>query len=131
MFRFENWAGSLSTSTLMLLQLSTAWGWLQMTLVMKVAAVLPAAWDCPVMIWRADSCVTVSRTWLAKNIRPVSMIANSSAKKTGATSANSTAADPLRLRRNRRNIFAVEAVRATGDDIEKTRTGGGWSVIEQ
>jgi len=38
------------------------------------------------------------------------MIANSSAKNTGATRANSTAAEPRRLRRNRRIAFLTEAV---------------------
>ena len=46
------------------------------------------------MIMRAESWVTVSSTWPAKNTIAVSMIANSSAKNTGATSANSTAAEP-------------------------------------
>ena len=57
------------------------------------------------MIMRAESCVTVSSTWPAKNTMAVSMIANSSAKNTGATSANSTAAEPRRLRRKRRSVF--------------------------
>jgi hypothetical protein len=47
----------------------------------------------------------------------VSMIANSNAKKTGATSANSTAAEPRRLRRNRRKTLLV-AVKVAG--IEET-----------
>jgi hypothetical protein len=38
------------------------------------------------------------------------MIANRTAKKIGATSANSTAAEPLRLRRNRRRMLALGAV---------------------
>jgi len=46
---------------------------------------------------------------------PVSMIANSSAKNTGATKANSTAAEPRGLRRNRRNRFLMETVKAAGD----------------
>jgi hypothetical protein len=37
------------------------------------------------------------------------MMANSSAKNTGATKANSTAAEPRRLRRNRRKTFVTEA----------------------
>src|SRR5476649_2817970 len=62
----------------------------------------------------------VSRIWLAKNTSAVSMIANSSAKNTGATSANSTAAEPLRLRRNRRNAFLTAAVEPAGDDIDQS-----------
>src|SRR6266436_7978141 len=74
--------------------------------------------DCawPVMIMRAESCVTVSSTWLAKNTSAVSRIANSSAKNFGATSANSTAAEPRRLRRNRRSAFPMEAM---GEGIEE------------
>jgi hypothetical protein len=60
-----------------------------------------------------------SRYWLAKNTIDVSMIANSRAMNTGATSANSTAAEPRRLRRNRRNLFRNEAVEAARD-IEKS-----------
>src|SRR3954470_5942700 len=59
------------------------------------------------MIMRAESWVTVSSTWPAKNTIAVSMMANSSAKKTGATSANSTAAEPRRLRRKRRSAVLV------------------------
>jgi hypothetical protein len=66
----------------------------------------------------------VSSSWLAKNTMPVSMIANNSAKNTGATNANSTAADPRRLRRNRRNVFRTEAVEARGDGIEKSQLAG-------
>jgi hypothetical protein len=40
------------------------------------------------------------------------MIANNSAKNIGAISANSTAAEPRRLRRNRRIAFLTEAVEA-------------------
>ena len=69
------------------------------------------------MIMRAEFWVMVSRTWLAKNTMAVSMIANSNAKNTGATSANSTAAEPPRLRRNRRRTFPAGAVEATGDGI--------------
>src|ERR1700722_12336039 len=50
---------------------------------------------------------------------PVSMIANNSAKNTGATSANSTAADPPRLRRNRRKMLLVETVEIAGDSISE------------
>ena len=77
------------------------------------------------MIRRAESCVTVSSTWLAKNTIAVSMIANSSAKNTGATSANSTAAEPRRLRRNRRKAFLKEAGEAAGDGIEQSLISGG------
>src|ERR1700757_3066356 len=70
---------------------------------------------------RAESWVMVSSTWLAKNINPVSMIANSSAKNTGATRANSTAADPRRLRRNLRKAFLTVAGEAAGDGIR-----GSW-----
>jgi hypothetical protein len=45
------------------------------------------------------------------------MVANSSAMKTGATSANSTAAEPRRLRRNRRKALLTQAVEAAGDGI--------------
>src|SRR5476649_388803 len=69
------------------------------------------------MSTRAEFWVIVSRTWLAKNTMAVSMIANSNAKNTGATRANSTAAEPPRLRRNRRRIFPAEAFEATGDGI--------------
>src|SRR3954468_16965233 len=72
------------------------------------------------MIMRAESWVTVSSTWLAKNTMAVSMIANSNAKNTGATSANSTAAEPRRLRRKRRNAFARAAVQPAGDDIDQS-----------
>jgi len=50
----------------------------------------------------------------------VSMIANSNAKNTGATKANSTAAEPRRLRRNRRNMFLAGAVEAAGDGIKES-----------
>src|SRR5882672_7676475 len=66
---------------------------------------------------RAESCVTVSSTWPAKKTMAVSMIANSSAKNTGATKANSTAAEPRRLRRNLRNALLTEACEAAGDGI--------------
>ena len=72
------------------------------------------------MIRRAEVCVTVSSTWPAKNTIAVSMIANSRAKNTGATSANSTASEPRRLRRNRRNRFRTEALEAAGDGIEES-----------
>src|SRR5665647_2859134 len=72
------------------------------------------------MIMRAEFWVMVSRTWPAKNTMAVSMIANNSAKNTGATSANSTAAEPRRLRRNRRNIFRNEAFEAAGDGIDRS-----------
>src|SRR3954447_4054562 len=63
---------------------------------------------------RAESCVIVSSTWPAKNIRAVSMIANRSAKNTGATSANSSAADARRLRRNCRSSLRIEPVEEAG-----------------
>ncbi len=66
---------------------------------------------------RAEFCVIVSSTWLAKNMSAVSRMANSSAKNTGATSANSTAAEPRRLRPNRRSTFRRELVGAAGGDI--------------
>jgi hypothetical protein len=53
----------------------------------------------------------------------VSMIANSSAKNTGATSANSTAAEPRRLRRNRRKAFLTVAIGTAGDDIDRSSGG--------
>src|SRR4051812_3994070 len=62
---------------------------------------------------RAESCVIGSSTWPAKNNRAVSMIANRSAKKTGATSANSSAADARRLRRKRRSSLRIEPVEET------------------
>ena len=71
-------------------------------------------------IRRAESWVTVSSTWLAKNMVAVSMIANSNAKNTGATNANSIAADPRRLRRKQRNALLMGTLDATGDDIEET-----------
>ena len=71
------------------------------------------------MIVRAESCVTVSSTWLAKNIIAISMIANSSPKNSGATSANSTAATPRRLRWKRRKAFLV-AARDNGIDAPRT-----------
>src|SRR6185312_15353862 len=67
---------------------------------------------------RADSCVTVSSTWPARNMIPVSMIANRSAKNTGATRANSIAAEPLRSRRNRRSRREKEGT--AGDGIEQS-----------
>ena len=59
----------------------------------------------------------VSSTWLAKNISAVSMIANNSAKKIGATSANSTAAEPRRLPRNRRSAVRSMNLEGAGDGI--------------
>lgn len=59
----------------------------------------------------------VSSTWLAKNMIAVSMMANNNAKKTGATSANSTAADPRRLPRNRRRAVLSVNLEGTGDGI--------------
>ena len=58
------------------------------------------------MIMRAEFWVMVSSTWPAKNTIAVSMIANNRAKNTGATRANSTAAEPRRLRRNRRKMLS-------------------------
>src|SRR3954463_1056363 len=75
------------------------------------------------MIVRAEFCPMVSSTWFAKNMIAVSIIANSSAKNTGATSANSTAAEPRRVRRNRRNVFCNEAVEVAGDVIEESPSG--------
>src|SRR4051812_10460832 len=49
------------------------------------------------------------------------MVANSRAKKIGATSANSTAAEPRWLRRKRRRTFAGEAA---GEDIKATSRHG-------
>src|ERR1700719_2830257 len=72
---------------------------------------------------RAESWVMVSSTWLAKNINPVSMIANSSAKNTGATRANSTAAEPRRLRRNRYKMVLTEAVETAGGGIVESPGG--------
>src|SRR6185436_14846217 len=63
-----------------------------------------------------------SSSWPAKNTSAASIIANSIAKNNGATSANSTAVDPRRLRRNRRNTFLTETVAAAGDDIENPQT---------
>src|SRR5258708_2899403 len=71
------------------------------------------------MIMRADSCVMVSSTCPAKNKIAVSRIANSSAKNTGATRANSTTVAPRRLRRNRRNALRSEAREAADEDIEE------------
>src|SRR5882724_3071059 len=73
------------------------------------------------MIVRAESCVAVSSIWLAKNTIASSMIANRRPKKTGATSANSTAAEPRWLRRNRRRIFPAGAA---GEDIKATSRRG-------
>jgi hypothetical protein len=53
------------------------------------------------------------------------MIANSSAKNTGATSANSTAAEPRRLRRNLCNAVRNERGAAAGDDIQQSLNRGG------
>lgn len=47
-------------------------------------------------------------------------------KDTGATRANSTAAEPRRLRRNRRNAFLTEAVEAVGDGIEESPVGSDY-----
>jgi hypothetical protein len=44
---------------------------------------------------------------------------------TGATSANSTAAEPRRLRRNRRNLFRNEAVEAARDIEESLQSNSG------
>jgi hypothetical protein len=71
---------------------------------------------------RADVSVMVSSAWVAKNIKAVSIIANSSAKNIGATRANSTTAEPRRLRRNRRKTLLLVAVEVTGDDIGKPHT---------
>jgi hypothetical protein len=51
------------------------------------------------------------------------MIPNSSAKNIGAISANSTAAEARRLRRNRRNAFLTEAVGTACDGIEESPVG--------
>jgi hypothetical protein len=48
------------------------------------------------------------------------MIANNSAKNTGATRANSTAAEPFRLRRNRRKTFLAEADETADGGIGKS-----------
>jgi hypothetical protein len=45
------------------------------------------------------------------------MIANNSAKNTGATRANCNAAEPRRLCRNRRSKFRNEAVEAAGGEL--------------
>src|ERR1700738_4370839 len=89
----------------------------QTTSCLKFAASEAAACAWPVWTMRAESCVTVSSTWPAKKTIAVSMIANSSAKNTGATKANSTAAEPGRLRRNRRKALLTEAVEAADDGI--------------
>src|ERR1044071_9474367 len=77
------------------------------------------------MMKRAESCVTVSRTWPAKNTIAVSMIANSRAKNIGATIANSTAAEPRRLRRKRRSALRVAASEDAGEGIGDP-SGGKW-----
>jgi hypothetical protein len=51
-------------------------------------------------------------------------MANSSAKNTGATKANSTAAEPRRWRRNRRNAFGNEMREAADADIEESLDNG-------
>ena len=56
------------------------------------------------------------------------MIANSNAKNTGATNANSTAADPRRLRRKHRNALLMGTLDATGEDIEETP--GGSNILQ-
>ena len=78
---------------------------------------------CPVRIMRAEFCVIVSSTWLAKNISAVSMMANNSAKNIGATRANCTTAEPRRLRRNRPSNERSETVEAADDDI-----GQSWAA---
>ncbi|MGZ5875723.1 MAG: hypothetical protein ACXWKP_26885 [Bradyrhizobium sp.] len=55
-------------------------------------------------------------------MRAVSMIANRSAKKTGATSANSMMAEPCWLRRKRRKTLLAVAVEAAG--IAENPQGG-------
>ena len=73
--------------------------------------------------------MTVSSTWPAKNTIAVSRIANSSAKNTGATSANSMAAEPRRLRRNRRNAVLNELGAAAGDDIGQSLKNRGGNFL--
>jgi hypothetical protein len=51
------------------------------------------------------------------------MMANSNAKNTGATSANSTAAEPRRLRRKRRNAFVAAATESADDGINLFSAG--------
>jgi hypothetical protein len=58
------------------------------------------------------------------------MIANSSAKNTGATRANSTTVEPRRLRRNRRSLFRNEAVEAADDGIEEPQIRRRWPAHE-
>src|ERR1700709_119506 len=54
------------------------------------------------------------------------MIANSNAKNIGATSANSTTAEPSRLRRKRRNRLLKERI---CDGIEATSGARGTAVL--
>jgi hypothetical protein len=52
------------------------------------------------------------------------MMANSNAKNTGATKANSTTTEPRRWRRNRRNAFRNETLEAADADIEESLDDG-------
>jgi len=61
----------------------------------------------------------------------VSMIANNSAKNTGATRGNCNAAEPRRLRRNRRSKIRNEAAEAAGDDIELSPDGAAIICTEE
>jgi hypothetical protein len=61
----------------------------------------------------------------------VSRIANSNAKKTGAIRANSTAAEPRRLRPKRRKTFLIEAVGAAGDAISEFHTSDNGLAIKK
>src|SRR5689334_24350037 len=87
----------------------------------SLALLYVAFWAWPVMIRRAIVWLTVSRYWPAKNIIATSMIANSIPKNSGATIANCTAAEPRRLRKNRRSSLPREAAEATGEDIMRFR----------
>src|SRR5690242_20911633 len=88
----------------------------------SLALLYVAFWAWPVMIRRAIAWLTVSRYWPAKNIIATSMIANNSAKNSGATIANCTAAEPRLLRRNRRSSVPREAAEAAGEDIVRFRS---------
>src|SRR5947209_2436395 len=83
----------------------------------------PADCACPVKIKRAASWLTVSSTWPAKKMIAVSTIAPSSATNIGATSANSMADVPRRLRQNQRHLVLTETVETAGG-IKKSPEAG-------
>jgi hypothetical protein len=75
---------------------------------------------------RAESCNAVSKHWLAKNTSPFYIIANKSAKNSGATRANSTTADPCLLLQKRLAVLAAAILKRGNGDIAKSLHTAGF-----